>query len=251
MEDKAVASKIGNKRDCNSMMILSYTGEYGQKIFGNSYVRNPDFNKLKSEISSSKLKSVCVEIPLVSEKYCDDAKAFIDWLVADFINSIILIVNDYGMLSYCQSNSIKGRITLIIGRLIGYQYNSIPWIDLIISEESEEIQSSLYANYWDSDVKISFLKRFEVSGIYCNYSESRMCRESIDRIRSKSISVFLHNTENIMAINPTIETDFNDEYRIVNGDIISNKYPVIRLIDGVLTTHRELTDQIAVDGIIM
>jgi len=233
------------------MMILSYTGEYGQKIFGKTYIRDPDFNNIKSEISSSGLKSVYVEIPLVSEKYCNDAKAFIDWLATNFLNNIVLIINDYGMLSYCQINSINSGIKLIAGRLIGYQYNSIPWINLIISEESEEIQSSFYTNYWDTELKISFLKQFNVFGIYCNYTESQKGRESIGRIRSSGISVFLHNSENIVAINPTIDTNLNGEYRIVCNDIISDNYPTIKLIDGVLTIYRELTDQAFVDGVIM
>jgi len=233
------------------MIILSYTGEYGQKIFGKTYIRNPDFNSLKFEITSSRLKSICVEIPLVSEKYCNDAKTFIDWLAANFSDNTMLIINDYGMLSYCQVNLIKTGIKLIAGRLIGYQYNSIPWIDLIISEELEEIQSSFYANYWDTELKITFLKQHKVFGIYCNYTESQKGRGSIDRIRSSGISVFLHNSENIVAINPTIDTGLNGEYRIVGNDIISDKYPIINLIDGVLTIHRELTDKTAVDGIIM
>ena len=64
-------------------------------------------------------------------------------------------------------------------------------------------------------------------------------------------SLQIHKHMYIIAINPTIETDLNGEYRIVNSDIISNKYPIIKLIDGVLTTHRKLTDHVAVDGIIM
>ena len=222
-------------------VILSYDGSSPVRLFGSTFSNHVDVNKWKKDILECAKPEIYFEVPLVSQDKHDDIACFIDWLARRFKASVI--INDYGMLYYCQKyfTSGAGKPEIIAGRLIGYQYNSIPWVSVILNGETEYIKTEFNKNYFHSERKISFLKKLNVSGIYTNIADNPTALASLKYIQSCGLKIYININNNIAAVNRNmLEKDIENTVWQIECDTVAQSLQAVKIDDGKILLERTL-----------
>jgi len=140
-------------------------------------------------------KEIKLVLPFISQQHLQSTLDLIHEIIHCKL-SIIIVVNDYGILNYIMKQQTS-YIKLHIGRFLDWSYDLIPWNSNILRDETKANKEYLTSSVFIHKKKLEFLKESNVVAVELNMLKDM--EHIIKKFLEYNISVFIHYKYNVVA----------------------------------------------------
>lgn len=153
-------------------------------------IQHPDFlDFVKKQKKNG--KQIRIITPFVPEKHLDEMKFVMEKIcIEKYFEDSIIIVNDFGLMSYI--HKINNKRQMCLGRSLLVCFDYAPWGYKIYENESPQIQNVVSQISFYDDEKMEFYSGYNVTEIEANFTEKTI--ESLKKIQKAGFKINVHQS---------------------------------------------------------